>query len=441
MGHTYNYLKSVILDLRQESKSHPVFLFTILVALAIPLSYGIITVTQGLFVLATLATFKKANVRLDFPLLLPIALFALMAASLLWTNDMDKSTRALQKGLSLLILPLCFLIFQKFTQPQKQKIIGYFSIGMLLFSIFWILKALVRFMLTQNPAVFFYHELVVEDVNAIHVSVYISVAIFYFLTKPHKTGFEKIALAWLTMFLVLLSSKNIIVVFALLAGIYYFDHFRKGRKIKALKWMLLLLVLASLAFMGKIKDRFVAEFQSAHSINGELSNEAGNVYNVSIGQAWNQDRFYKNDYFPGTAFRVYQIRIFKEMLQDDPIFFTGYGLNAADFRIKQKGREYGVYQGEAGKEGYTDKNFHNEYIQLFAELGIFGFLILIVMLAINLKNAIQTKDFVHISFAILMISLFLTESFLSRQRGIVFFTIMYCLFNSKPVMIVPQQQK
>lgn len=430
MEHTYNYLKSVIPDIKQESKSHPVFLFTILVLLAIPLSYGIITITQALFVGATLATFRKSNLKLDYTLLLPIALFLLMAVSLTWTEDLDKSVRALQKGLPLFLIPASFLIFPNFTTIQRQKIIGYFSIGMVLFSIFWTVKAAVRFLATGNPAVFFYHELVMEDVNAIHVSVYIAIAIFHFVTIPTKRLFDKIAMCWLMVFLILLSSKNIIIVFALLVGLYYLMHFRQGKKIKAIKWILLGLVMVSLAFIGKIKDRFMDEFQSAHSLNHELSDATGNVYNVSIAQAWTQDRFYGNDYFPGTAFRVYQLRIFKDMLQEDAIFFTGYGLNAAGFRIKEKGRQYGVYPGEAGKEGYTDKNFHNEYVQVFAELGVFGLLLLLAMLAINLKNALRTKDFVHISFAILMISLFLTESFLSRQRGIVFFTIMYCLFNS-----------
>jgi hypothetical protein len=61
---------------------------------------------------------------------------------------------------------------------------------------------------------------------------------------------------------------------------------------------------------------------------------------------------------------------------------------------------------------------------------VFGFLLLIIIITLTLKKAIQSKDFTHFAFAFLMISLFLTESFLWRQRGVVYFTIMYCLFNS-----------
>lgn len=426
MERTYNYLKRVFPDLRQESKRHPAFLFVILALLVIPLNYAFISIALALLVLITLITFKKSNFKPDPALLMPVALFGLMALSLLWTVDMHQSAKALQKGLPLLLIPLCFMVLPRFEQDQKQKIISYYSLGIVCYTLFWLGKALLRFALTGNTAVFFYHELVVEDVNAIHVSVYVAIAVFQFLTKKAKTLWDKAAIALLVLFLVLLSSKNIIVVFALLAGIFYLKNVSKK---PAAKWILFACLLLPLLFMGKIKDRFAAEFQSGHSINTEMSNASGNVYNVSIAQAWTQQQFNANDYFPGTAFRVYQIRIFCEMLREDNIFFSGYGLNATGVKMKQKGSEHGVYDGEGKQEGYQDKNFHNEYIQVFAELGIFGLLILLCMLAVNLKNAVRKKDFVHISFAILMISLFLTESFLSRQRGIVFFTITYCLFN------------
>jgi len=107
-------------------------------------------------------------------------------------------------------------------------------------------------------------------------------------------------------------------------------------------------------------------------------------------------------------------------------------LNASYPKIEAKGEAYHVYQGDDSNEGYQKMNFHNQYVQNFADLGVFGFLLIVIMLFVTVKNAIKTKDFMHFAFAFLMISLFLTESFLWRQRGVVFFTMMYCLFNSVP---------
>lgn len=443
MEHTSNYLKTVFLDLRQENKANPAFIFIILALLSLPLSYACNSISVALIVLVTLITFKKSNFRIDRNLLLPIFLFGLMSISLVWTADFTASLKALQKELPLLLLPLCFMAFPAFTTVQKRKILQYFSYGMVLYTIYWLIRACVRFSITKDSGVFFYHELVSEDVNAIHVSVYIAVAIFYFVTKLVKSRGDKLAMLLLALFMVLLSSKNIMVIFLILIAIYSWRYFKSNRKSPVLKWGLLFILIVGFALFGKIKDRFLIEFESntaENTINHEIGTETEKVYNVSIRQAWSQEKFKQNDYFPGTAFRVYQIRVFKEILEEDPVFFTGFGLNAADFRIQEKGLENGVYSGNGTIEGYQNQNFHNEYIQLFAELGIFGFLTLIAMLVLNLKNALNRKDFIHISFAILMISLFLTESFLSRQRGIVFFTIMFCLFNSDASLIGPKKE-
>jgi hypothetical protein len=241
----------------------------------------------------------------------------------------------------------------------------------------------------------------------------------------------------LTVLLILLSSKNILIVFGLLSC-YYLWYFNSRPKGKLIKWGVVLFVILIAVLSSRIKQRLWIEFESnvtQNSVNYEIGTDTEKVYNVSVKDAWTKEKFAKNDYFPGTAFRVYQLRIFKEMLAEDSVFFTGYGLNASDFRIRQKQIEHNLF------EEYGRKNFHNEYVQIFAELGFFGLVLLLIMVTINLRNALKSKDFMHISFAVLMISLFLTESFLSRQRGIIFFTIMYCLFNLAKTNDRPQKQK
>ena len=106
------------------------------------------------------------------------------------------------------------------------------------------------------------------------------------------------------------------------------------------------------------------------------------------------------------------------------IFLKGFGFNASKKKLLLKEEKYNLYKG------YGSFNFHNQYVQNFAELGVFGLLLIVLMLAVSLKKSLNNKDFMHFSFTVLMISLFLTESFLWRQRGVVFFTIFYCIFNT-----------
>jgi O-antigen ligase len=125
--------------------------------------------------------------------------------------------------------------------------------------------------------------------------------------------------------------------------------------------------------------------------------------------------------------------MFTEFLEEDAIIWKGFGLNASLNKLLEKEQYYNLYPG------YGKFNFHNQYVQIFAELGIIGFVILLFMLFLNIKNALKYKDFLHITFAILMISLFLTESFLWRQRGVLFFMIFYCLFNTMNQSIIEKK--
>ncbi len=440
MGNIYNFSKNVFQDIKQENKNNPSFVFIILILLTIPLAMILSSISIGILVVVTVIYFKKSNFKLDKNLVLPIVLYFLMLLTVLWTVNFERTSTALLKEIPLLIIPICFFCFQLFSEIQKQKIIKYYSYGIVLLTFFYLLKAIIRFVLTQDSSVFFYHELVTKEVNAIHVSVYVAIAFFYFFTKPLKKTLDFVILTILLLMVFLLSSKNIIVVFIGLMIVFHLFYSKLSKQMRLKNLLIVGVILISFTFIGKIKDRFKQEYETImtdSTVNDVISKDGGTVYNVSIKQAWTNEKFQQNDFFPGTAFRVYQFRIFIEMLQEDNIFWKGFGLNASYNKIEEKGISYNVYLGDESNnlQGYQTKNFHNQYVQNFAELGVFGFLILTLMLFLNLKNGIVNKDFIQISFAVLMISLFLTESFLWRQRGVVFFTLMYCLFNAKKLKI------
>ena len=434
MENTSVFLSNVWQDLKQENKEHFSFIPFLLLLCTIPMSFGINNVCLGIFLFSVL--FKLKTFKLQYPLVLVIALFLLMAISYFWSIDTKATLKAIPKEIGLLLIPMCFMIMKPFTKEQRQKIIKYYSFGMVIYVVFYLVKAIIRFLLSGDTNVFFYHELVTKEVNAIHVSVYVSVAFFYFFIKEVKSKVEIFCALLLFVFVFLLSSKNIILVFILLVLIEFFFFSKSGHKMRLRNVIVLGLIISSFLFVGKIKDRFKAEFQSnteksiSHTVvDIDKSLEGVNV--LSIKEAWTNEKFSPNDFFPGTAFRVYQARMFFELFQEENVFWTGFGLNASYLKLEEKAIKYDVFRGNEKQEGYQNKNFHNQYIQNFAELGVFGFLILIILIALNLKNATKNKDFVQIAFAVLMISLFLTESFLWRQRGVMFFTLFFCLFNSK----------
>jgi O-antigen ligase len=430
MGNTYNYLKNRFLKISNLERSNEIFVFLIVsVLLAIPLKHNIGSLSIILFVLVSLLKCKATNVSFSKTLFIPVAFYALMVLSLLWTYDFERSLAGLQKEIIFLFVPLAFLLMPKLTQEQRTSIFKWYSYGMVLYSLFYILKALFRYISTGNSAVLFYHELVTLDVNAIYMSVFVSFALFYFINLREKNNLIRILIGFLAVMVFLLSSKSIIFIDFILVICYYSFYSQVPKSVRYLTVTVFVgFLFFSLFFVKEVRERFLLEYETAfvdNTINEKIADGAGVVYNVSLQQAWNDEKFQANQFFPGTALRVYQFRIFKELIAEESVFFTGFGLEASQAQIQKKALQYELY------DGYGDFNFHNQYTQTFAELGIFGFLLLFAMIYVTLKKAIQHKDFLHIAFAITMIVLFLTESFFCRQRGITFFIVLYCLFNSK----------
>ncbi|MGV3697704.1 O-antigen ligase family protein [Flavobacterium sp.] len=442
MANIYSFSKNVIQNLIKENRSNSSFIPIILVLTTIPLSFAINNVALGIFLLTAFLTFKKENFKIRKELVLPVLLYFLMVLSYCWSIEPKETLSALSKEIPLLLIPLGFFIFNETSSEQKKKIIGHYSYAIAAYSLYYIVRALVRYLIFQDSRMLFYHGendadfgLVPKLLNAIHMSVFAAVAFFYFFTKELKSKSDNFFALLLFGFILLLSSKNIILVVLLLCLFNIFFFSKTAHKLRLRNLIVFGLLIGLIFSIGKIRERFRVEFEM--NTDKSLSTDViegvpAGVHYVSIREAWTNPAFTPNDYFNGTAFRVYQFRIFTEFLKQDNILFTGFGLNASYPKIKEKAVHYNLYmgKGDGTDTGYQSKNFHNQYVQNFADLGVFGFILLLMMLIVNVKNSIKTKDFVHFAFAFLMISLFLTESFLWRQRGVVFFTMMYCLFNS-----------
>ena len=377
------------------------------------------------FVLLCILAARRQEFSIRPALLLPILLFVLMVLSLIWSLDTKSSLRALGKEASLLFIPVAFFLNRRLNRKCTDDILKNYSIGMCIFAMYCLCRAIIRYSSTGNHEVFFYHELSGTNLNAIYCSVLLSLALFEFLSKKNKTFWGYAAMLFLFVTVFLLSSKNVIIIDIVLIIIYYLFFSGLTKKVALTTTFVFCIMAAGLGYYGKIHERILHEMQPA-----TLPTTSQGVHNVTIGEAWHNDKFTSNHYFNGTAFRAYQVRIFTEILRENPVLFTGFGLNASIIKVEEKGKEHNIYRGD-GREGvgYTKFNFHNQYVEAFADLGIFGFLIVVAAAVYNLVNGIRLKYFVHIAFAVLMISLFLTESFLWRQRGVVFFTLFYCLFN------------
>ncbi len=372
-------------------------------------------------------------------LILPIVIYFLMSLSLIWTNDFNATIIGLQKEFVFLIFPIIFMFLPKISQEILHKIIRFYSFGMVVFAIFCFVRAILNYIEIHTNEVFLFHNLVTVELNAIYIAAFSSLCLFYFITLNDKKAIDFFGLYVIAVFVVLLNSKTVFFIDLILFAWHYMFFSKTKLGIKSVTFVFIVtFFLLSVVFIKQVQDRIIEEYQTAFVDNTIYENKNPNqkaIKTISLERAWNASSFQTDNYFPGTAFRVFQTRIFKEIMQEKAnLWLTGLGFNASDENIKEKHKQHGLFKD------INYHNFHNQYLQFFAEIGVFGFIAIILMIVTNLKNAIKSKDFLHIVFAFTMIILFLTESALCRQRGIVFFITLYCLFNTVNNQTISKQE-
>lgn len=387
-------------------------ILVMIILVTLPLGgFAINSIAVILFFITSIFNYFKKKPKLHFSkiFVLFFAIYLLFVLSLIWTDNTQKTLDGLVRFLSYLVLPIAFL-FNENNMFNKEKILRIFSKTLLIFAGYCIFFGMLNSIKKEDTTYLFYHELSgnLSNLNAIYLSVFTSFGICFFLFKESKSNFDKFGLAFLSLFLLLLSSK-IIIFSTILIFIFYFFSKEKLKNIN-LKYVSIILVCSILFFLASsnLHERIKIEFEKTN-INEVLhKKDFGAIY------LWT-----------GTGLRVFQIKAFIEILQEQKTLFLGLGLNNSQKYLNDKYKEYNLYPG------FLNYNFHNQYIQVFAEIGLFGILLFLLLFFTAIKDAIIHKDYFYISFMFLILVVCFSETFLWRQRGMVFFITIILLFNQR----------
>lgn len=387
-------------------------LLVTLILITLPLGgYAINSIVVILFFLLSVYryfTSKPSIVFSKIPFFF-IAFYVLCFLSLLWTDSIKNTFDGLIRFLSYLVLPLTFIINSENTF-SIDKIFERFSKSMVLFALYCLIIGFIKVLKYDDINFLFYHELSgnLSQLNAIYLSVFISLAIGFFLFKSEKSKATLFYAIFLGVFLVLLSSK-IIISMTFVFSIWYFLKNNILKKVKPIHFITV--ILMSFIFMISsinLVNRFKTEYEKT-KINEVLeTKDFGHVY------LWT-----------GVGLRVFQTKAFLEILTEKKRIFLGSGLHNSQEDLNNKYKEYNLYPG------FLNYNFHNQYLQVLAELGLIGFSLLVLILYLVLYKSIIEKDYFALFFIILIGTVCTTESFLWRQRGMIFFITITLLINQK----------
>tara|TARA_B110000971_G_scaffold121303_1_gene124251 strand:+ start:10098 stop:11315 length:1218 start_codon:yes stop_codon:yes gene_type:complete len=400
------------MNVYQKIKEHNLSeILLTLILITLPLGFAVNSISLILFLFTTyyFAIVKRIKIKFKTITVLFIVFYVLCLCSLFWTNNLEETKEGLIRFLAYLIIPLAFIFIDNI-RIRRDVVFNAFSKSLVFYGLYALIVGVLKAFQNKDIGYLFYHNLSnnLSNMNAIYLSVFISFGIAYFLNKKRKSRFEVFGVIFLSLFLVLLSSKIMITTTLLLSLALCFKKF-KFKKISLqnkaiIVAVLLLFSITSLNFVNRIKTEL------------DLTKISEVLHKKDFGHVY---------IWTGFGLRMFQIKVFTEVLEEQKILFLGEGLNNSQNSLIDKYKEYNLYPG------FYNYNYHNQYIQIFAELGIVGLLLLLLILFIIIKNATKHKDYFLLSFIILILVVCITESFLWRQRGMVFFVTITLLFNQR----------
>lgn len=316
-----------------------------------------------------------------------------------------------------LILKLPLLLIPTFTMHKgflsKVKLnylINFFLIIALISATLDLLGSLIDNILFNHSGSFFYKDLTHLMTNQAFYKSWIYLTSFFLIEKKIYNNSYKKNKAWyfyliLILFsILLLLSRVFIIIMIVTYIIILINRVFKSQRISPLVTLFLftlfsLLIIFSNKYSKKRFNDLVLEAKSfLIQKNQRNTNPRADIWNIGAS-------------------------IIKSN------FVIGLGVDMADNVLKSrlKSNQIKLWNGSEMELIYKRNfNYHNQFMQSFAELGFIGFSLILYLFIYPLFK-VKPND---IAFIFLFISFFgfLTESVFERQVGVLYFSIMYSLF-------------
>ncbi|WP_219006279.1 O-antigen ligase family protein [Aquimarina litoralis] len=329
---------------------------------------------------------------------------------LLYTANSKEGLKYIVRILPFFLFPL-ILASSSITQLKKEKALLFFGYSGLVISLILFLISGYNYLHSRDINCFFYKEFTkLEELHPVYFGMYYVLSVVLVLKNIYKNNVKNkqvymgILVAYSLVVLMLISSK-IIILAALILGFYAIFR-TKGLKAQKLILSILLIVTTSLAivFFSVTKERF------------------SDVLKPNLEIVF-KDKYAYNENFSGLTLRLVFSRLAIKHLIEDNHFLLGVGTGDYKDYTNEFYVKHDLHRGK-----YLNYNLHNQYTQTFLSLGIFGLIYLFFMLGSFVKKSIIYEDPVFLSFAVIILLVFLTESVLQVHKGIVFFALLSSLF-------------
>lgn len=338
-------------------------------------------------------------------------------AGLLYTNNSKQTLNEFSIKAGIVAVPFFFCANRCTIRIDLNRLMLLFTFSLIITTLYCIYYAFSTYLQQHDSSVFFYHNLLSPfNEHAIYYSFYLIFCIIYWtedgLARVNHLKSKTLIISVLFYFfitIILLSSKIVLGLLSVYMLYLIFSRLIHKKSKKALLLIvagLTIIVTTLLTTNNPVKNRF-----------SDITDGATTLFR--------QPTFNAGTYFNGLQFRLLTWRFTAEILNEQKAWLRGVSPGDGQTLLRKKYIETNMYTGDGSASGgYLQYNCHNIYLQTALETGIIGVISLLSIIITFLLTIIKRRKRTALIFFLCMLAFGFTESYLSRQFGIILFTFM-----------------
>lgn len=345
-------------------------------------------------------------------------------SGLLYTGDPDQNLRETSIKSSIIAIPFFFCANAMRISMNLPRLMVIFSSALFFATLYCLFQAFLAYREEHNISVFFYHTLLKPfNEHAVYYSFYVLFCIIYWmedgigLCTKKSQKFIIIAFLFYFLFIIILLASKIALAALSVYFIYFLISYAFKRKNIKIAFTFILGIATVLTIIltthNPVKNRFL-----------DLTSGTATLFT--------QQKFSPDIYFNGLQFRLLTWRFTYEILNEQKAWMLGVSAGDSQKHLHQKYLAANMYLGkDLTRQGYIIYNCHNIYLQTALESGLIGLASLLSVIVSFLFKLAKSKSRTALIFFLCMLAFGFTESYLSRQFGIVLFTFLPLLSLSE----------
>ncbi len=337
--------------------------------------------------------------------MLPL-LYLLYLIGLLWTSNFKYAGLDLQIKLTILLLP--FIIGTlNFSPQQIKKVLYGFVGGTFIASVYLLMMSYSVYMETNDPLSFFYASLTSPLMHPTYFGMHVNFTLIILLAQLGKSKFD----------LHYLGIKFGLLFFSLMALLIEARTAQAATLITVIGMIVFHLLKRNYSAPSIILLLFITFFSlSAQRYLSHISNR----YALVVSAMESKTQTNQKKQYDSTTGRIEIWKLAGEVIQDNILLGTGTG-DVRDELVK-------TYYANDFEYGYSKKlNAHNQFLQIWATVGIIGILLFVLALFLPFLSIKSYPQFLFPMFILIIALNAMTESTLEVQRGVLFFAFFYSL--------------